>query len=85
MFSLNTVICFPDGGHESVLRLLHKISGGKRLLVLLTDRRGNTALHLAALKGHIDCADLLLKIGADPEVRNKVNVYKLKKRNNIYV
>jgi ankyrin repeat protein len=31
---------------------------------------GNTALHLAAMNGHADVADLLVKMGADLGVRN---------------
>ena len=36
----------------------------------LTDGEGNTALHMAAFLGHTDIVRALLKVGADPAVRN---------------
>ena len=38
--------------------------------VSLTDGEGNTALHMAAFLGHTDIVRALLKVGADPAVRN---------------
>ena len=31
----------------------------------------NTALHWAAMRGHVECVTALLKAGADPHARNK--------------
>ena len=34
---------------------------------------GNTALMLAAIKGHTDIVKLLVELGADIDIRNKVS------------
>jgi ankyrin repeat protein len=35
-------------------------------------QKGNTALICAGLNGHVECARLLLEVGADKEAKNNV-------------
>ncbi len=37
------------------------------------NREGNTPLHLACLKGHIECVNLLINCGSDPNYKNGNN------------
>jgi ankyrin repeat protein len=61
-----------DNGHLEILLMLFKKCTEKHILTS-TDNRGNTLLHLSALKDRIACARYLLQIGADPCVHNSAN------------
>ena len=37
-----------------------------------TQYTGNTALHLAVMKGHHDCAQLLIQAGADVDIMDNI-------------
>lgn len=45
---------------------------GRKALLAATDRRGNTALHLAAMADSPPCLKFLLDVGANPLAQNAV-------------
>lgn len=59
------------GGHDTALQLLLTyVPGGPQEAVQSYDIDGNTALHFASSKGHLDVLGTLLAAGADPDKRN---------------
>ncbi|KAK5625582.1 hypothetical protein RRF57_001298 [Xylaria bambusicola] len=56
-----------ESGHDRVLRILLKEMGASPMV---EDRDGKSALHLAALGGHVATVQLLLDHGADPDQRD---------------
>ena len=66
--SRTAIMLAVEGGHLELFELL--LSADKTLLHK-TDSRGNTALHLAAEKGHDAILRLVIKSGADLHLKNK--------------
>ena len=56
-------------GNDEIVSILLR-SGAKPALV---DAEGHTALHFAAVNGHLQCAKTLLEAGADPFVKAGVS------------
>lgn len=65
---LNLLHCAASHGREQVLEYLLKIVDRK--LIKGRDRNGDTPLFYAAAFGHIECARLLLKHKADPNIQD---------------
>mmetsp|Transcript_44481 Transcript_44481/g.96775 ORF Transcript_44481/g.96775 Transcript_44481/m.96775 type:complete len:342 (-) Transcript_44481:107-1132(-) len=55
------------GGHHEVAQLLVTLFPG---CLNATDSEGNTPLHVCALSSALECALVLLKAGANPQLRN---------------
>eukprot|EP00929_Paragymnodinium_shiwhaense_P119736 TRINITY_DN91636_c0_g1_i1.p1 TRINITY_DN91636_c0_g1~~TRINITY_DN91636_c0_g1_i1.p1 ORF type:complete len:390 (+),score=75.71 TRINITY_DN91636_c0_g1_i1:159-1328(+) len=55
------------GGHTEVTQLLLQVNSAARDQV---DAEGNTALHICAMVGSLDCASLLLKMEACTTIKN---------------
>uniref|UniRef100_A0A0K0FLT3 ANK_REP_REGION domain-containing protein n=1 Tax=Strongyloides venezuelensis TaxID=75913 RepID=A0A0K0FLT3_STRVS len=65
---LNLLHCAASHGHEHILEYLLKIVDRK--LIKARDRNGDTPLFYASAFGHVECARLLLKYKADPNVQD---------------
>ncbi|CAB0032067.1 unnamed protein product [Trichogramma brassicae] len=65
-------ICMSECGDDTTLRILFDVCDERKLLVGLDaqDFRGNTALHLALMRGHREKAELLLRRGCNPHLIN---------------
>lgn len=57
-----------SGSHACLEHLLTTFGNQ---IVHLKDEKQRTPLHIAALHGHVECAQLLLKHGADPQVADE--------------
>lgn len=59
---------------SSILQLLKKINEKKPNEINKTDEDGNTALHYAASRGIPEVVELLLDLGADPNIQNDIGL-----------
>ncbi|KAK9764798.1 ankyrin repeat-containing protein [Basidiobolus ranarum] len=59
-----------NGHTEAVQFILQQLP---QQLVNAQNEGGNTPLHWAALNGHMEIVELLVKAGADPELKNQAN------------
>ena len=59
------------------LHTLHKISVSPNsgLCFITSSQTGETALHLASNRGHVEIVSVLLKAGADPNIVDSVSQY----------
>jgi len=56
------------GGHDDIITALHKKD---KKIINIQNFNGDTALHKAAWKGHAKTCELLVKLGANLDIRNK--------------
>ena len=57
---------------QDILKSL--IGGCDDVNMAVVEQTGDTALHIAATKGHTRCAEMLLNAGADPNTTNKFGI-----------
>ncbi|CAO3697353.1 unnamed protein product [Rhizopus stolonifer] len=70
---------------EIVQYILQQISTKDKKLVDVQNEQGNTALHWAALNGHYEVVEALVKAGSDCTIKNVMNhspIYEAQQRNH---